>query len=173
MEFTINKFPRYNARTVSNSKVIKKGSFKINDNKRYFIYERDNLKDYYTNNHKIFLNTIKFSISKNKFKINSNLKTNENNNINNKIIDNKKYNKFNNFPYKVLNILGKGSYASVYKCIDEISNTYYAVKVYDKEKMGSLTKQKLIKNEISILKYLNHSNIIKIHKILESKEYVT
>lgn len=63
-------------------------------------------------------------------------------------------------------LIGKGTYGEVYRCIDTLSDEVYAMKVI---KITSKTRDQVgrqvneLKSEISVLKKLNHPNIVKYH----------
>ncbi|PAA77860.1 hypothetical protein BOX15_Mlig024132g3 [Macrostomum lignano] len=63
--------------------------------------------------------------------------------------------------YKLENVIGSGSYASVYRCVDRQSNKNFAVKVLEDKLLSSYQRQ-LIRNEESILLRLDHRNIIRL-----------
>lgn len=63
--------------------------------------------------------------------------------------------------YKLISLIGKGAYGSVYKSKNIISGNYFAIKLFDFHKATSddlLT----ITNEINILSSLNSENIVKL-----------
>lgn len=61
-------------------------------------------------------------------------------------------------------LLGKGTYGRVYRCIDSTNNQEYAMKVVRvsaKTKTEAARHIEQLKSEISVLKKLNHRNIVK------------
>ncbi|XP_029633569.1 serine/threonine-protein kinase TBK1 isoform X1 [Octopus sinensis] len=64
------------------------------------------------------------------------------------------------FKYDVL--LGRGATASVYKGISKVDSQCYALKVFNS---NSSFMKKSIQNEISILRKLNHENIVRIFAV--------
>ena len=70
-------------------------------------------------------------------------------------------------------MIGKGSFARVYLVEDTKSGIKYAVKAFSKEYLQSQIKGKeSLMNEISIMKELNHENIMKLEEIHESKNSI-
>ncbi|KAL5477330.1 hypothetical protein EMCRGX_G024119 [Ephydatia muelleri] len=78
--------------------------------------------------------------------------------------------------YKVLDIIGSGSYGVVRKAVND--DKVYAMKIVGKRKLqkmnsfrGKATPQKnpleKIKKEIAILKKLDHENVVKLHEVLD------
>ena len=71
--------------------------------------------------------------------------------------------------YTLLNCIGKGMYASVYLGLKRGSSIKYAVKKIEKEMYLKNSKAfKYLENEISILKDVNHPNIIKLIDVKET-----
>ena len=70
--------------------------------------------------------------------------------------------------------IGKGSFAEVFLTTKKDSQTKYATKVYDLSEYKDDMKRRYLDNEISILKEVNHPNIIKLIEIKEkdNKMYV-
>ncbi|CAD8187525.1 unnamed protein product [Paramecium pentaurelia] len=74
--------------------------------------------------------------------------------------------------FKLESILGQGSYATVRLCIEKNSKIKYAIKIYDKSKINDNQKMNNIKREISILKRINHNNIIKLIYAIEDRKSI-
>ena len=72
--------------------------------------------------------------------------------------------------YKRLNYLGEGSYATVYCVENRITGSKRAMKVISKGDNCNEEDDKEITNEISILRTLDHPNILKIFEFYSSKE---
>ena len=70
--------------------------------------------------------------------------------------------------YKIIGILGKGAFGIVKLGIHLPTNEKVAIKIISKtnEKHNILTE-----TEITILKSINHQNIIKVYDVIETKEY--
>lgn len=75
--------------------------------------------------------------------------------------------------FRLESILGHGSYATVRLCVEKNNKIKYAIKIYDKTKLNDTQKMNNIKREISILKRINHQNIIKLIYAIEDKKSVT
>ena len=70
--------------------------------------------------------------------------------------------------YEMEDLLGKGAYGEVYSATAKNTGKKFAIKVYDKYKMGEAHKIKSVGNEIRILKRLNHPNLIKLYYVHET-----
>ena len=76
--------------------------------------------------------------------------------------------KYNIKDLKLILIIGQGSYAVVRLATDKNTNEKVAIKTYEKFKLNDVHKRKNVKREISILETLEHPNIIKLHKTIET-----
>lgn len=74
--------------------------------------------------------------------------------------------------FKLDSILGTGSYATVRMSTDKITKQKYAIKIYEKSKLNDSQKMNNVKREISLLKRLEHPNIIKLFYAIEDKRSV-
>jgi tRNA A-37 threonylcarbamoyl transferase component Bud32 len=70
--------------------------------------------------------------------------------------------------YKLDKVLGQGSYAVVRLAIDKETNEKVAIKTYEKFKLNDVHKKKNVKREISILQNIDHPNIIKLYKTIDT-----
>ena len=70
--------------------------------------------------------------------------------------------------YKVLTVLGNGSYGKVYKAMNIKTENLVAIKSIKKN--DNKTEGQDIKNEINVLKKLNHPNIVKIYEFYDIKD---
>ena len=66
------------------------------------------------------------------------------------------------------NLIGRGSFASVYKANDIENDIIYAVKKISLQK----DNKKILENELSLLRTLHHINIINIHDIIQDKNNI-
>ncbi len=71
--------------------------------------------------------------------------------------------------YKIIENLGKGSFGSVYKVLNEENNCIYAIKKINLKGVKE-EELKLIKNEAKILSSLNSENIVKYFDSFEDNE---
>jgi len=72
---------------------------------------------------------------------------------------------------KLNNTIGKGAFGSVEKCVHKSTGREAAVKVLRKENFKK-KELEMIVNEISIIKELDHPNILRIYEAYESKEWL-
>lgn len=68
--------------------------------------------------------------------------------------------------------LGKGSYAVVHIAVDFETGKKFALKSYEKEKMSSNTRKSIIENEIKVLNCINHARVVRLHKVIQTKNHV-
>jgi len=69
-------------------------------------------------------------------------------------------------------ILGQGAYAVVKLALDKHSGKQVAVKTYEKSKLQDPARMRNVRREISLLKGLEHTNIIKLHSSIETPKQV-
>ena len=67
--------------------------------------------------------------------------------------------------------LGEGQFGEVYLTKKDGDDKIYATKAYEREKIEGSQYMKYLKNEINILKMLNHPNIVKFADIKKSKKH--
>ena len=69
-------------------------------------------------------------------------------------------------------LIGKGSFGEVYLTRIKGDNKLYATKIYNREKIEkSPEMKKYVKSEVTILKKLNHPNIVKIKEAKKTKKH--
>ena len=73
--------------------------------------------------------------------------------------------------YLITKELGKGSYATVKLAMHKMTKQKYAIKIYTKESLLDPQKRNTVKNEINILKQLNHNNIMKLYEVIDSSKF--
>lgn len=56
----------------------------------------------------------------------------------------------------------------MYLCIDTRNGEKYAIKIYDKSKLYNKTRRTIVEREIQVLSYVNHPNIIKLKKSVQT-----
>lgn len=74
--------------------------------------------------------------------------------------------------YEVGTRLGKGSYATVHEAVDVNTNAKVAIKTYEKAKMNNKTRKTIIEREIQVLNSVDHPKVIKLHKVIQTKNHV-
>lgn len=72
--------------------------------------------------------------------------------------------------YDVLEIIGKGGYGEVKKVKHKQLDVIRALKIIKKSRYRSAAECKMIKNEISIMKVVDHPNIVKLFEFFEDEE---
>ncbi len=73
--------------------------------------------------------------------------------------------------YKVLNLLGTGSFAEVRECVHRFSGERAAVKIIDKRRTFPLLagrRRKSLLDEANIMEGLRHPNIVQIKRVVET-----
>lgn len=73
--------------------------------------------------------------------------------------------------FNLIKCLGKGSFGEVYLTTKEGSNLKYATKKIDKNTLKSTKSRKYFDSEISILKEIDHPNIVKLIEVKETTRY--
>ena len=73
--------------------------------------------------------------------------------------------------YEILKKVGEGGFSCVYKARHRLTKIYRSIKIIEKSKY-SKNRQKNLKNEIEILKKLDHPHIIKIFEYYENSEKI-
>ncbi|CAG9312643.1 unnamed protein product [Blepharisma stoltei] len=68
--------------------------------------------------------------------------------------------------------IGQGTFSSVFLATDLSDNQTYAVKSISKSKLKTKDEIAAIKNEIKVMRALNHPNIVKLHRVYESDSKV-
>lgn len=74
--------------------------------------------------------------------------------------------------YKVIKLIGKGSFGKVHLGIHLLTRKKVAIKCIDKQYILEEKAQNKIIQEVTILKGLSHRNIIKILEVFENRKYV-
>ena len=75
--------------------------------------------------------------------------------------------------YTIENEIGKSALGGVYSAINEYTEEKVAIKIISKESLQyNKTELTLINNEITILKLLNHKNIIKLYEVFETESNI-
>ena len=96
-----------------------------------------------------------------------------NNNINNN--DNNSqpiFDDINNYKFNYEIKLGEGRFGKVRLALHKLTNMNVAIKIIDKNQIKLKEQRQRIDSEISILKKLNHYNIIKLYSIIENEERI-
>ena len=70
--------------------------------------------------------------------------------------------------FKILRVVGEGSYATVYKAIHLPTNQIFALKELDKKQIVRLDKVESVYSERTILNQLSHPNIVKLRATFQS-----
>jgi calcium/calmodulin-dependent protein kinase I len=72
--------------------------------------------------------------------------------------------------YTVTDTLGSGSFSTVKKAYDRVTENVYAIKIIDKKKFGAKKEElAMIQTEIEIMRMIEHPNIISLHEVFEDK----
>jgi serine/threonine protein kinase len=75
--------------------------------------------------------------------------------------------------YKLIGVLGKGSYGLVFLAIHLISGQKVAIKAIKKNRNNDILRNyEKISNEIDIFANLNHKNIISLYEVFENRKYI-
>lgn len=71
--------------------------------------------------------------------------------------------------YKLLKTIGKGNFARVMLARHLPTGIEVAIKIIDKTQLNSNSLEKLFR-EVSIMKLLNHPNIVKLYEVIETEK---
>ena len=74
--------------------------------------------------------------------------------------------------YEILNIIGKGSFGNVYLSRDTITDKNYAAKQILKSQFKNKTLLDYFANEVTLLKQLNHKNIVGFKDLIEKDDEI-
>lgn len=74
--------------------------------------------------------------------------------------------------FKVLKLVGKGSFGKVHLAIQLLTKKKVAIKTIDKQYIIEEKAQNKILQEVTILKSLSHKNIVKILEVFENSKYI-
>lgn len=66
-------------------------------------------------------------------------------------------------------VLGKGSFATVYEAYDETLQKSVAVKIFDKRFLKDKTKRKEVQDELDLVSGLDHPGVIKLLRVVEDQ----
>ncbi|XP_020896872.1 calcium/calmodulin-dependent protein kinase type 1 isoform X2 [Exaiptasia diaphana] len=72
--------------------------------------------------------------------------------------------------FRVLDLLGEGSFAQVFKCVEKKTKAPFALKEFDTTKDGY--ERNIVQQEIKIWKGLEHENIVKLYANFRSGKYL-
>ena len=70
--------------------------------------------------------------------------------------------------YLITKELGKGSYAIVKLAVHKVTKNKYAIKIYSKQSLIDPQKRNVVKNEINILKQIDHENVMKLYEVIDT-----
>ena len=74
--------------------------------------------------------------------------------------------------YRILKLLGKGSFGKVYMASQVLTNRVVAIKCLDKKEMKEESRKSKIMHELNMLKSLaGHSNVIQIYEVFDNRKY--
>ena len=76
--------------------------------------------------------------------------------------------KIEHYLFKWTNKIGKGNFSDVYLGLNEQNQEQVAIKVIKNESVKSKTAQRILNDEINILKHLNHPNVIQCFDVISS-----
>ena len=68
--------------------------------------------------------------------------------------------------------LGRGGFARVFKAYNHLDEVHYAVKIFAKSERKSSTSNRVMRNEVDILKRLRNENVIRLVQYLETKCFI-
>lgn len=69
-------------------------------------------------------------------------------------------------------MLGEGAYGTVYLVENMKTKEKYAAKAFKKKRMVKNDRKNLLKNEISVMRRLDHENILKVYEVHETTDTI-
>ena len=72
--------------------------------------------------------------------------------------------------YELVDKLGEGAFGEVWLTTKKDSPKKFATKKLDREEIEKSESMKYLRNEIAILQYLNHPNIVKFKDVKKTKK---
>jgi len=75
--------------------------------------------------------------------------------------------------FKIERIIGQGSYATVRHVVERRTGVTYALKSYSKLRLTDVQRKESVKREVDILLTLDHPNVIKLHRTIDTPTQVT
>eukprot|EP00906_Rhabdomonas_costata_P018734 RCo027317 len=76
--------------------------------------------------------------------------------------------------YELMQTLGTGTFGKVKYAVDfkDPKRTPYAIKVLDRQQIEKENMQEQLKNEVAIMKLLNHKNVVKMFEVIQSPDHI-
>ena len=74
--------------------------------------------------------------------------------------------------YQIKGKIGEGMFGKVKLGVHILTKEKVAIKIFDKGKIKNEKEVEYIEREISILKKLNHYNIIKLYNIIQTENFI-
>lgn len=74
--------------------------------------------------------------------------------------------------YRFDRFLGRGGYGRVYEAFNHMEQLPFAIKIFKKSSAASSMSNKLLRNEVDVLKKMRHANVIRIHAYRESSKFI-
>ena len=74
--------------------------------------------------------------------------------------------------YIIGRILGKGAFGKVNLCVHKLTGKLVAIKSLNRKYLESKSNNTKLQNEISLLKELNHKNIIRLYETFSTDNYL-
>ena len=70
--------------------------------------------------------------------------------------------------YKLGRLLGRGSFAKVYKAHNISTGEFVAIKVFDKEAVHRSGTVEQVKREVDVMRRVHHPNVVRLHEVISS-----
>jgi calcium-dependent protein kinase len=77
-----------------------------------------------------------------------------------------------NSKFVILEVLGEGAYGTVHLVQNMKTKEQFAAKAFCKMKMRRDSKKRLLKNEIKVMRRLDHENILKVYEVHETSDTI-
>ena len=71
--------------------------------------------------------------------------------------------------YKLFDKIGEGNFADVFMCKLQNTESQFAMKVMEKEKLKSQKQKNILENEIAIMSVCHQKNIVRLIEFMETQ----
>ncbi|KAM0896031.1 hypothetical protein ACQ4PT_023419 [Festuca glaucescens] len=74
--------------------------------------------------------------------------------------------------YRLGRLLGRGSFAKVYKAHDVSTGEAVAIKVFDKEAVRRSGTMEQVKREVDVMRRIRHPNVVRLHEVMATRSRI-
>ena len=74
--------------------------------------------------------------------------------------------------FEIQDVIGRGSFGSIYKALDKTTNEIVAIKALTKPPLSDFTKWQVMRRELTLTQRLRHKNIARFYDVIEDGQDV-